>query len=111
MKDILLILKYKLILFMKMNTPVTFASLLRSTGISIIYIVFAVGFFIFTKSTVGYLLDTIKIGSFLLHRFIMAVLFMFFVSINIGNIVVSFSTLFKSRSEERRVGKECRSRW
>ena len=96
MKDILLILKYKLILFMKMNTPVTFASLLRSTGISIIYIVFAVGFFIFTKSTVSYLLDTIKIGSFLLHRFIMAVLFMFFVSINIGNIVVSFSTLFKS---------------
>jgi hypothetical protein len=81
---------------MKMNTPVTFASLLRSTGISIIYIVFAVGFFIFTKGTVGYLLDTIKIGSFLLHRFIMAVLFMFFVSINIGNIVVSFSTLFKS---------------
>ena len=79
-----------------MNTPVTFASLLRSTGISIIYIVFAVGFFIFTKGTVGYLLDTIKIGSFLLHRFIMAVLFMFFVSINIGNIVVSFSTLFKS---------------
>ena len=81
---------------MKMNTPVNFASLLRSTGISIIYIVFAVGFFIFTKGTVGYLLDTIKIGSFLLHRFIMAVLFMFFVSINIGNIVVSFSTLFKS---------------
>jgi len=96
MKDIILILKYKLILFMKMNTPVNFASLLRSTGISIIYIVFAVGFFIFTKGTVGYLLDTIKIGSFLLHRFIMAVLFMFFVSINIGNIVVSFSTLFKS---------------
>jgi ABC-2 type transport system permease protein len=96
MKDILLILKYKLILFMKMNTPVTFKSMLRSSGILIIYILFAVGFFVFTKSTVGYLLDTIKIGSFLLHRFIMVVLFMFFVSINIGNIVVSFSTLFKS---------------
>jgi hypothetical protein len=81
---------------MKMNTPITFASLLRSTGISIIYIVFAVGFFVFTKNTVGYLLDSVKIGSFLLHRFIMVVLFMFFVSINIGNIVVSFSTLFKS---------------
>jgi ABC-2 type transport system permease protein len=96
MKDILLILKYKLILFMKMNSPVTFASLLKSSGISIIYIAFAVGFFILTRSTVGYLLDTIKIGSFLLHRFIMVLLFMFFISINIGNIVVSFSTLFKS---------------
>lgn len=81
---------------MKMNTPVTFMSLVKSTGISIIYILFAVGFFIFTKNTVSYLLDSVKIGSFLLHRFIMIVLFMFFVSINIGNIVVSFSTLFKS---------------
>jgi ABC-2 type transport system permease protein len=81
---------------MKMNTPVTFSSLMRSTGISLIYVLFAVGFFIFTKGTVGYLLDTVKIGSFLLHRFIMVLLFMFFVSINIGNIVVSFSTLFKS---------------
>jgi ABC-2 type transport system permease protein len=96
MKALLLIIKYKLLIFLKMNTPVTFASLLKSTGISIIYIVFAAGFFFFTKSTVAYLLVTVKIGSFLLHRFVMILLFMFFVSINIGNIVVSFSTLFKS---------------
>lgn len=96
MKDLLLILKYKLILFMKSNTPVTFASIAKSTGITIIYMAFAIGFFVFTKNLIHYLLDVINIGSFLLHRFIMAVLFMFFVSINIGNIVVSYSTLFKS---------------
>jgi hypothetical protein len=41
-------------------------------------------------------MDTVRIGSFLLHRFIMLILFMFFISVNIGNIVVSFSTLFRS---------------
>jgi ABC-2 type transport system permease protein len=96
MKDLLLVLKYKIILFMKTNTPLTFASIAKSIGISIIYSAFAVGFFIFTKSTIRYLIDVTAIGSFLLHRFIMVILFMFFVSINIGNIVVSYSTLFKS---------------
>jgi hypothetical protein len=81
---------------MKSNTPVTFTSIAKSTGITIIYMAFAIGFFVFTKNLIHYLLDVINIGSFLLHRFIMAVLFMFFVSINIGNIVVSYSTLFKS---------------
>jgi len=90
------ILKYKLILFMKMNSRMSLSSLLRSTLISAVYVLFAIGFFLFTKNTVTYLMDVGRIGSFLLHRFIMLVLFMFFISVNIGNIVVSFSTLFKS---------------
>lgn len=81
---------------MKTNTPLTFSSVIKSAGISVIYTAFAVGFFLFTKSTIRYLLEVTAIGSFLLHRFIMVILFMFFVSINIGNIVVSYSTLFKS---------------
>jgi hypothetical protein len=96
MKDLLLVLRYKIILFMKTNTPLTFSSVMKSVGISVIYTAFAVGFFLFTKSTIRYLLEVTAIGSFLLHRFIMVLLFMFFVSINIGNIVVSYSTLFKS---------------
>ena len=90
------ILKYKLLLFMKTNTRVSFSSLVRSTLISLVYILFAYAFFLFTKSTVAYLMEVVRIGSFLLHRFIMLILFMFFISVNIGNIVVSFSTLFRS---------------
>lgn len=81
---------------MKMNSRVSFTSILRSTLISVVYILFAIAFYLFTKNTVAYLMDTVRIGSFLLHRFIMLILFMFFISVNIGNIVVSFSTLFRS---------------
>ncbi len=34
---------------------------------------------------------------FLLHRFVFVVLFIFFMTVNIGNIVVSYSTFFKTR--------------
>ena len=44
-----------------------------------------------------YLLEEIKIGTFLLHRFISIILFIFFMAVNAGNIIVSFSTLYKSK--------------
>jgi ABC-2 type transport system permease protein len=42
-------------------------------------------------------MEDVKIGMFLLHRFIFVVLFIFFMTVNIGNIVVSYSTFFKTR--------------
>ena len=41
-------------------------------------------------------MENVRIGLFLLHRFIGMLLFVFFVTINVGNIVVSFSTLYRS---------------
>ena len=81
---------------MKLSSRVSFSSILRSSLITLVYVLFAYSFFQFTKNTVIYLMDVVRIGPFLLHRFIMLVLFMFFISVNIGNIVVSFSTLFRS---------------
>jgi hypothetical protein len=37
-----------------------------------------------------------KIGLFLLHEFFSITLFIFFIAINVGNIIVSYSTLYKS---------------
>ena len=54
-------------------------------------------FTFFTKSSLYYLLEEIKIGTFLLHRFISIILFIFFMAVNAGNIIVSFSTLYKSK--------------
>ena len=96
MNKIIHIIKYKLLLFLKFNSPVTLASISSGFGVLFIYILFAIGCFLFTKNSIEYLLINVKIGSFLLHRFIMIVLFLFFVTINIGNIVVSFSTLYRS---------------
>ena len=42
-------------------------------------------------------MDEVRIGMFLLHRFIFVVLFIFFMTVNIGNMVVSYSTFFKTR--------------
>ncbi|NMB80506.1 MAG: hypothetical protein GYA14_01675 [Ignavibacteria bacterium] len=94
--QILHILKYKLLIFIRLNTRIDLNSLLKNLGSSVIYIGFAVGAFFFTKRIIWFLISEIKIGLFLLHEFMSIVLFIFFVSINVGNIIVSYSTLYKS---------------
>jgi ABC-2 type transport system permease protein len=97
MREIFHILYYKVILFLKMDSNLNFSNFLKSLGSAIVYLFFAYGCYLLTLNTIDYLLVTVKIGSFLLHRFILIVLFIFFVTINIGNIVVSYSTLYKSQ--------------
>lgn len=96
-KDLLHILYYKLILFFKINTPLKASGTVKSIVSGFVYLIFAYGCYLLTLNTIEYLLEVVKIGSFLLHRFILVVLFIFFITINIGNIVVSFSTLYKSK--------------
>ncbi len=97
MKELIHILRYKIIIFLKVNSPISFSSVLRSIGSAVVYFLFAYGCYSLTLSTIEYLLVNVKIGSFLLHRFILVVLFIFFITINVGNIVVSYSTLYKSK--------------
>lgn len=96
MQSLFHILYYKILIFLKVNSPINFRSVIKSLGSAIVYFVFAYGCFLLTLNTIDYLMVTVKIGSFLLHRFILVVLFIFFITVNIGNIVVSFSTLYKS---------------
>ncbi|NWF90121.1 MAG: hypothetical protein HXY50_11760 [Ignavibacteriaceae bacterium] len=97
MKQILHILKFKLISFAKINTDLKPVSILKNLGSASVYIVFAVGIYFFTLSSLSYLLEEIRIGTFLLHRFVSIILFIFFMAVNAGNIIVSFSTLYKSK--------------
>ncbi len=97
MKDVSHILYYKILIFLKANSPFNFSAVVKSIGSTIVYSIFAYGCFIMTYNTIDYLLVTVKIGSFLLHRFVLVVLFIFFIAINVGNMVVSFSTLYKSK--------------
>lgn len=96
MKQILHIFKYKLLIFIRLNTKIDLQNLLKNIGSSIIYISFALGAFWFAQKFINFLLVEIKIGRFLLHEFISTVLFIFFLSVNVGNIIVSYSTLYKS---------------
>jgi len=97
MDQIFHIIKYKLISFIKINTDLKPISIFKNLGSAVIYVFFGIGVYFFTQSSLFYLLEEIKIGSFLLHRFISIVLFIFFMAVNAGNIVVSFSTLYKSK--------------
>ena len=90
------ILKYKFLSFIKLNTTYDTAAIVKNVGSFIIYSSFAVGAFYFSYSTVKYLLEVLKIGLFLLHEFFSITLFIFFIAVNVGNIIVSYSTLYKS---------------
>ena len=96
MKQIVHIIKYKIITFLKLNPIHNFGDFFKSFGSFVVYSGFAFGTYVFTKIIINYLLVQAKIGLFLLHEFLSIVFFIFFLSINIGNIIVSFSTLYKS---------------
>lgn len=96
MSQLLHIIKYKFLVFIRLNTKINLETILKNTAAFIIYGGFAFGAFLFTQSIIHFLLVKIKIGLFLLHEFISMVLFIFFISVNVGNIIVSYSTLYKS---------------
>ncbi|HEY6626516.1 MAG TPA: hypothetical protein VIZ21_06150, partial [Ignavibacteriaceae bacterium] len=95
MSLLLHILKFKILTFIKLQDELNFKSLLKQLSVSVVYLLFAIGIFFFTRNIIAYLMEDVKIGMFLLHRFIFVVLFIFFMTVNIGNIVVSYSTFFK----------------
>lgn len=97
MSLLLHIFKFKLISFVKFQEKLTLESVLKQISASIVYILFAIGIYFFTQNTITYLMQEVRIGLFLLHRFIFVVLFIFFMTVNIGNIVVSYSTFFKTK--------------
>ena len=96
MKQIFHILKFKLISFIRFESKITLNNIVKNIAGSIIYLAFAIGGFIFVQKFIYFLIIDIKIGLFLLHQFISIVLFIFFITVNVGNIIVSYSTLYKS---------------
>ncbi|KAB2845717.1 MAG: hypothetical protein F9K45_03380, partial [Melioribacteraceae bacterium] len=81
-------MKYKLIAFVKTNSRFSISDFVKDFGSLIVYGGFAVGAFFFSQNLISYLLIEAKIGLFLLHEFISTALFIFFLSINAGNIIV-----------------------
>src|SRR3972149_885364 len=71
MNQILHIIKFKLISFMKINTDLKPVNILKNLGSMVVYVLFGIGVYLFTKASLLYLLEEIRIGTFLLHRFIL----------------------------------------
>lgn len=90
------ILWFKNLMFWKVSSKQDLGTIIRNVGSFIVFGSFAVGAFFFSNFLTAYLLENVKIGLFLFHRFVGMLLFVFFVTINLGNMVVSFSTLYRT---------------
>ena len=97
MKVLFHILKFKVLFIFKSQGNFSVSSAIKSLGVLIVYSIFAIGVYVLAKNIIAYLLEDVKIGMYLFHRFIFVVLFIFFMAVNIGNIVVSYSTFFKTK--------------
>ena len=96
MKKFLLIIGFKNVIFWKVTFSRNLQSVVKNIGSFIVFGSFAVGAFFFSRFLTAYLLEEVKIGLFLFHRFVSMLLYVFFITINLGNMVVAFSTLYRS---------------
>ncbi len=96
MRQLFHILKFKLIAFIRLDYKITVINIFINAAGSLIYLAFAAGGFFFVQKLFHFLLVEIRVGLFLLHEFISMLLFIFFITVNLGNIIVSYSTLYKS---------------
>lgn len=97
MNQLVHILNYKTRSFLRMRVDYRPEAIIKAVGSFVVYSGFAIGGFVFARFATSYLLNEAHIGLFLLHRFISMVLFVFFVTINLGNMIVSYATLYRSQ--------------
>ncbi len=90
------ILWYKNLMFWKLSSRYDLGTIVKNAGSFLVFGSFAVGAFYFSNFITSYLLENVGIGLFLFHRFIGMLLFVFFITINLGNMVVSLSTLYRT---------------
>jgi ABC-2 type transport system permease protein len=100
MVDILHILRFKTRSILMRSTELNSANVVRTVGTLIVFGGFVIGAYYSSRIATDYLLDTARLGLFLLHRFLSMLLFVFFLSINVGNIIVSYATFYRSPEME-----------
>jgi ABC-2 type transport system permease protein len=96
MRDLLLVLRVRATGFLAGVFTWDWQIVLKNVSSGLIFGGFAVGVFFLTRFTTTYLLYEAHIGQFLFHRFLSMLLYVFFITVNLGNMIVSYSTLYKS---------------
>ncbi len=90
------ILRYKVISFIKSTFDFKSVSMIRGLGSLVVFAGFSVGAYFLARSSTEFVVFRMKSGLFLFHEFISMLLFIFFITVNLGNIIVSYATLYRS---------------
>jgi len=96
MREILHIARFKLWTFFGRSMEWKRENVVKQLASLLVFGGFILGAYVGARGATDYLLDTAKLGLFLLHRFLSMALFVFFLSVNVGNIIVSYATLYRS---------------
>ncbi len=96
METLLHILRYKFISFLKSTFDFRAVSIIRGLGSLAVFTGFSVGAYALARGSTLYVVYQMRSGLFLFHEFISMLLFIFFITVNLGNIIVSYATLYRS---------------
>ena len=96
MRELYLLLNLKAGVFLKSIADRRARNIFKNLSSSLIFGSVAIGVFLFSRAATGYLLQQQHIGLFLFHRFLSMLLYVFFITVNLGNMIVCYATLYKS---------------
>lgn len=96
MRELLLIFNLKAHTFLKSVFRWEWQALVKNGSSLIIFGGFALAVFFISRFTTAYLLQQAHIGQFLFHRFLSMMLYVFFITVNLGNMIVCYATLYRS---------------
>lgn len=96
MKAFVHIVWYKILSSLKSTIDFRTVSLVRGLGSALMFGTFAYVAYRFSYVMTDLIITQTHVGLFLYHQFISIVLFVFFMAVNLGNIIVAYSTLYKS---------------
>jgi ABC-2 type transport system permease protein len=88
------ILKYKLLSFVKATFDRKVVTAVRGIGSIVVFGMFAVAAYALSFAITRFVVP--QVGLEVFHRIVSMMLFVLFVSVNMGNIIVSYATLYKS---------------
>jgi ABC-2 type transport system permease protein len=88
------ILKYKLLSFVKATFDRKMVTAVKGIGSVVVFGTFAVAAFALSFAITRFVVP--QVGLEVFHRIVSMTLFVLFVSVNMGNIIVSYATLYKS---------------
>jgi ABC-2 type transport system permease protein len=87
---------YKLVAGVARSVELKPSNFVKQLASLCVFGAFAYASFLAARAGVTYLLGSAHLGLFLLHRFLSMALFVFFLSVHVGNIVVSYATFYRS---------------